>query len=168
MNEGKSSFEADTVRARGVLRSLGFEKKLAAKKWRETQFLSNEEKENWIEDYVQRESAGARKRVEDAESVIKQDQEDTRMAESAGLTTREPEMTCLEMIIAIWDCLTNLARSDDGEDREDEDDEETVQGKLSEDDEPGCVMGTIPKMVQPRMDRFRQKKMKLDELTQLG
>jgi hypothetical protein len=29
-------------------------------------FLSNEEKEKWIEDYVDRDTAGARKRVEDA------------------------------------------------------------------------------------------------------
>jgi hypothetical protein len=29
------------------------------------------------------------------------------------------------------------------------------------------VMGTITKMVQQRMESFRQKQMKLDELTQL-
>ena len=39
---------------------------------------------------------------------------------------------------------------------------------MSEDDEPGWVMGTITKTVQQRMERFRQKQMKLDELTQLG
>jgi len=35
-------------------------------------FLSNEEKEKWIEDYVDREPAVARKRVEDAETAIQQ------------------------------------------------------------------------------------------------
>jgi hypothetical protein len=39
---------------------------------------------------------------------------------------------------------------------------------LSEDDEPGWVMGTITKTVQQHMERFRQKQMKIDELTQTG
>jgi len=72
------------------------------------------------------------------------------------------------MLVAIGDSLSDLASSDNGVDGEDEDDEETEQGKLSEDDEPGWVMGTITKTVQKRMERFRQKQMKLDELTQLG
>jgi hypothetical protein len=72
------------------------------------------------------------------------------------------------MQVPIGDSLSDLASSDAGEDGEDEDDEETEQGKLSEDDKPGWVMGTITKMVQQHMERFRQKQMKLDELTQLG
>jgi hypothetical protein len=54
------------------LRSLRFKKKLAAKKRQETHFFSNEEKEKWIEDYVERETAGARKQVEDAEAAVQQ------------------------------------------------------------------------------------------------
>jgi len=68
---------------------------------------------------------------------------------------------------AIGDSLSDLATSDDGDDGEDED-EETEQDKLSEDDEPGWVMGKITKTVQQRMESFRQKQMKLDELTQPG
>jgi len=70
------------------------------------------------------------------------------------------------MLVAISDSLSNRASSNDGEDGEDEDDEETEQGKLSEDDEPSWVMGTITKTVQQRMEKFWQKQMKLDELTQ--
>jgi len=88
-------------------------------------------------------------------------------AETAGLTTREPEKTFEEMLVAIGDSLSDHASSDNGEDGEDED-EEIEQGKLSEDDEPGWVMGTITKTVQQRMERFRQKQMKLEELTQPG
>ena len=87
--------------------------------------------------------------------------------EIAGLTSREPEKTFEEMMAAIGDTLSDLASSDDGEHGEDED-EETAQGKLSEDDEPGWVMGTITKTVQQRMESFRQKQMKLDEWTQPG
>jgi len=63
------------------------------------------------------------------------------------------------MLIAIGDSLSDLASSDDGEDGEDEDDEETELGKLSDDDKPGWVMGTITKTVQQRMESFRQKQM---------
>jgi hypothetical protein len=41
-----------------------------------------------------------------------------------------------------------------------------VQGKLSEADEPGWVMGRITQTVQQHMERLRQKQIKLDELTQ--
>jgi hypothetical protein len=53
--------EAGIVRALGALRSLRSKKKLAVEKQRETHFLNNEEKAKWIEDYVERETAGARK-----------------------------------------------------------------------------------------------------------
>jgi len=166
-NEGTSGLEAERVRDLGALHSLRSKKKLAAEKQRETHFLSNEEKEKWIEDYVDRETAGARKWVEDAEAAVQQEQEDMTHAEIAGLTPREPEKTFEEMMAAIGDSLSDLASSDDGEDGEDED-EETELGNLSEDDEPGWVMGTISKTVQQRMESFRQKQTKLDELTQPG
>jgi len=72
------------------------------------------------------------------------------------------------MVNAIRDSLSNLASSDDEQDGEDEeyDDEDTVLSKLSDDDEPGWVMGTISKTVQHRLESFRQKRMKPDELTQ--
>jgi hypothetical protein len=167
VNEGTSSLEAERVRALGVLRSLRSKKKLAAVKRREMHFLRNEDKEKWIEDYIERETAGARKRVDDAEAVVQQEQDDTRKAENVGLTNREPEKTFQEMMVAIGDSLSDHVSSDDGDDGEEED-EETEQGQLSEDDEPGWVMGTITKTVQQCLERFRQKQMTLDELTQPG
>jgi len=155
-NDGKSCLVADGIRALGALRSLRSKKKLAAENRRETLFLSNEEKEKWIEDYVERETAGARKRVEDAEAAFQQEQDDMTQAEITGLTSREPEKLFEEMLVAIGDSLSDLATSDDGEDGEEEDDEVTEQGNLSKDDEPGWVMGTITKTVQQRMERFRQ------------
>jgi len=89
-------------------------------------------------------------------------------AELVGLTSRKPEKTFEEMLVAIGDSLSDLASSDDGKDGEDEDDEETEQGKLSEDDKPGWVMATITKPVPQRMERFREKQMKFDELTEPG
>jgi hypothetical protein len=71
-NEGKSSVEAERFRALGALPSLRSKKKLAVEKQRETHFLSNEEQEKSIEDYVERETAGARKRVEDTEAAVQQ------------------------------------------------------------------------------------------------
>jgi hypothetical protein len=131
-------------------------------------FLSNEEEEKWIEDYVERETAGARKRVEDAEAVVPQEEDNMTHAEIAGLTPREPEKTFQEMLVAIGDNLSDHASSDNREDGEEEDDEETEQGNLSEDDELGWVMGTISKTVQQHMERFRPTERKVDELTQPG
>jgi hypothetical protein len=74
-NKGKSGLEAERVRALGALRSLRSKKKLAAEKRWETHFLSNEERENWIEDYLERETAVARKRVQDAKTAMMQEQE---------------------------------------------------------------------------------------------
>jgi hypothetical protein len=99
--------------------------KLAAEKRREMHLLSNEEKEKWIEDYVERETAWARKRVEAAESAVRQEQDDMTQAEIARLTYRESEETFEEMLVAIGDSLSDLASSEDGEDGEEEDDEET-------------------------------------------
>jgi len=166
-NEGKSCLEAERIRAPGALRSLRSKQKLTVEERRETHFISNEEKDKWIEDFVERETAGARKRVEHLEAAVQQEQDDMVRTEVSGLTSREPEKTFEEMMAAIGYSLSDLASSDDGEDGEDED-EETQQGKLSEDDEPGWVMGTITKTVQQRKENFRQKQMELDELTQPG
>jgi len=82
-------------------------------------FLRNEEKEKWIEYYVKRETGGARKRVEDAETTIRQQQEDTEEAGNAVLTTKEPEKIFHSMLVAIGDSLSDIASSDDGADGED-------------------------------------------------
>ena len=97
----------------GALRSLRSLKKLSAEKRRETHFLSNEVKEKWIEDHVDRETAVARKRVQDTETAIMQDQEHMRNVEKAQSTTTKPETTFEEMLNAIGDSLSDLASSDD-------------------------------------------------------
>jgi hypothetical protein len=88
----------------------------------------------------------ARKRVEDAEAVVEKAQEDMNDAETTGLEPRESEKTFEELLVGIGHRLSDVASADNGEDGEDEE-EEIEQGKLSEDDEPGWVMGTITKTV---------------------
>jgi len=169
-DKDKSGLEAESVRASGALRSLRSKKTLAAEKRQETHFVSNEEREKWIEDYVERETAVARQPVQDAETVIMQEQEHMGNVENGRSTTTKPEITFEEMLNAIGDSLSDLASSEDEEDGEDEndDEEDTGHGKLSEDDKPRWVMGTIFKTVQHRMESFRQKQMRLDQLTQPG
>jgi hypothetical protein len=82
--------------------------------------------------------------------------------------SRESEKTFEEMLVAIGHSVSYLASSDNQEDRADEDDDKTQQGKLSEDDEPGWVMGKITRTVQQGMERIGQKQMKFDKLTQPG
>jgi len=79
---------------------------------------------------------------------------------------REGEKTFQEMLVAIGDSLSDLVSSGDGEDAEGEPDRETEQSQWSEDDKPSWVMGTISQMVQYHMERFWQKQMKVDKLTQ--
>jgi len=137
---------AERVRALGALRSLRSKKKLAAEKRQETHCLSHEEKQKWIEDFVERETAVARKRVQDAETALMQDM---LTAENEWATTGKPETLFVEMLNAIGDSLSDLASSDEEQDGEGEEDDEddTELGKLSDDYEPGWVMGTITKTV---------------------
>ena len=102
---------------------------------------------------MERETAVPGKRVQGAETAINPEKEDMRSVESGRLTYREPVQMVEEMMDAIGDSLSDLASLDDEEDGEDVEDSE--QGKLSENDEPGWVMGTISKTVQQRMERFR-------------
>jgi len=91
-------------------------------------------------------------------------------AENAAAPTRKPEKSFNEMLNAIGDSSSNLVCSNDEQDGEDEehDEEDTELGKLTDNDEPGWVMGTISKTGQHCMERFRRKQMRLDELTQPG
>jgi hypothetical protein len=169
-NKGKSGLEAERVRALGGLRSLRSKKRLAAAKRWETHIASNEEREKWIEDYVERETAVAGKRVQDAQTAMMQEQEHMVNVEKGRSTTTKPEISFEKMLNAIGDSLSDLASSEDEEDGEDEDndEEDTGHGKLSDNDEPGWVMGILSKTVQQRMDSFWQKQLRLDELTQPG
>jgi len=80
---GKSGLEADRVRALGALHGLRSTKKLSVGRRRETHFSCNEEKEKWIKDYVDSETAVARKRVQDADTAIMQEQEHMMNVEKA-------------------------------------------------------------------------------------
>ena len=88
---------------------------------------------------MDRETAVAKKRVQDAKTAIMQEQEDMRNVEKAPLTTTKPAKIFQETVFAIGDSLSDRGSSyyeDNGEDEE-EDEDETELGKLSEDDEPG-------------------------------
>jgi len=78
-----------------------------------------------------------------------QEQEDMRNDEEAWSTTRKLEKTVVKMLIAISGTMSNVTCFNDENDGEDEEDDEddTEVGKLSEDDNPGLVMGTISKTV---------------------
>jgi len=86
-NECKSGLEEAWTRAWRGLHILRCKTTLSAEKRQETHNLSNVEKEKWIEDYVERETAVARNRVRDAETAIMPVHEDMTTAENAGATT---------------------------------------------------------------------------------
>jgi hypothetical protein len=95
-------------------------------------------------------------------------EEDMKNAEHAGLRNWESEKTAQEMIRAIGDSLSDLAYSNNREDGEDDNVEETEQGKQSEDNEPRWVMSTINKTVQQCITLCRHIQMEIDKLTQPG
>ena len=169
-NNGKSGLQAEGVRALGALCSFRSEKKLSVEKRWEIHFINNEETEKSLGDYMDRETAVARKRVQDAVTTIMQEQGHMRNVEQAQSTTTKPETTFEEMGNVMGESLSDLVSSEDGEEAEDEDDDEkdSELGQLCEDDEPGWVMCTISKTVQHRMESFGQKQIWLDELTEPG
>jgi hypothetical protein len=87
----------------------------AEHRW-DTNFVSVEDNVQWKEDYAERETVVARKRVPDTETAIIQEQEDMRHVEMARSTTTKPEATFAGMLNAVEDSLSNLASSDDEED----------------------------------------------------
>ena len=89
----------------------------------ETNILSNEAKEQWIDHDMERESAVATMAVEDAETAINQKQEDHKNTENAGSTSRKPAKSFQGMFHAIGDSLSNLASSNNEEDQDDEKDD---------------------------------------------
>jgi len=169
-NEGMSSLDADWIRSLRTLHITRSKKNLAAEKWHPMHLLSIKETEKWIDDYVDRETAVPRQRVEDTEMGIMHEQEDMTNAKKAGLTTRKPEKTFEEMLIAIRVSLSCLASSDTEEDLEDQEDigEHPELGKLSNHHEPGWVMGSIFQTAHHHNETIRLKQVRIEELTQLG
>jgi hypothetical protein len=96
--------------------------------------------------------------------------QDKTPAENGGATTGQLEPRFEEILTTIRDSLSDLACSDHEQDEEHEEDDEddSELNKLSDDDEPGWVMDTISKAIQHRMESFRPKQMRIDELTQPG
>jgi hypothetical protein len=115
---------------------------------------------------LESQTSGARTQCEDAETSIKQEQVGISNAGSSGLTYWELGQRFEEMLDTIGDSLSDFASSDDEEDGEAA--EDTVQGMQNADDEHSWVMGAISKLLQQRMDAFRQKQMELNELADLG
>jgi putative SOS response-associated peptidase YedK len=66
--------EAERVRALGALCSFQSQRKLAAEKQRKMHVLSHEEKQKWMEDYVERETTVIRQGVDDPVAAIRQAQ----------------------------------------------------------------------------------------------
>jgi hypothetical protein len=97
-----------------------------------------------------------------------EEQHQMGIVETGRLTITKPERTSWKMLNAIGDSLSDLAcfAHEEQVEHVDDDEEAAGHGKLSEDDQPGWVMGTASKTVQHCMVSFWQKPMMFDELTQ--
>ena len=83
-----------------------------------------------------------------------------RNAENAELPTTKPETSLAKMVNAIGDSLNDLACSGNVEDSDDKngDEADPPVGKLSKDDEPGWVMGTVSITLWHQIERFGQSR----------
>jgi hypothetical protein len=100
---------------------------------------------------MERESTLARKRVQDAEIAMMQEQEHMGNVQKGRWTNAKPETTFDVMLNAIGDnLLSNRPSSDDEEagEKKDDDKEEAAHGQLSEHAEPGWELGPISKQIQ--------------------
>lgn len=111
-----------------------------------------------------------RNRVENTVTAIKLEPEDMKNAGKTGLTTRKPGTTFRVMLGAIKDSLSDIGTFEDWEDGGDrcEVDDNTEQGKVSEDDKLGWVMVIMSKMVVHQMEHIGQKQMTPDNTMQPG
>ena len=101
-----------------------------------------------------------------AEEAVQKAQEDMKHIEYVGSKNRESEKRFYKMMVTTSESLCDVSSFDKGEIWESQNVEVIMQGKPSDNNEPGRVMGTITKPVQQGLDRVRQKQMKHDELTQ--
>jgi len=109
-------------------------------------------KDQWIDDYVERETPPVTKRGEDTVTVIEEEPEYIWNAEHMGLTCSKPERSYVGMLNAIGDSLSDLASSSDAEVGDDkEDDAHPVWSMQSKHDEAGGVVGTNSTTVQHRV-----------------
>ena len=69
---------------------------------------------------------------------------------------------CHRMLTDFGESLSDLAPSDEEGHGAAEDHKDIKLGKLHKNDKPCLVMGTIPKTVLQRMERFGQKQTKFD------
>jgi hypothetical protein len=113
--------EAENIVAPGALRSVRSKQKLHTEEQPETLFLSNEHKEKWIVHYVEKETSGAGKIVEDAVGADQNKQEDMKHAEISGSMMGEPKNRFSKMTVAIGDSVSDLSSSNDVVDWEDDD-----------------------------------------------
>jgi hypothetical protein len=171
-NQGKTGFEAERVRALGALRVLRARKRKAAEDMAENKReLSEEEKQKWIDDYVHSETAKARERLAKAEEAVQEEM----ATDIGGLASLKRKQIFDEMLKAIGESIDDVVASDEDEDEDDDDDddeegegEEDDDAISGEEDEPGAAIGTLPKAIEVRLQGFRMKRMKLDELTRPG
>ena len=69
----------------------------------------------------------------------------------------------MEVIITIQHTLSDLATSDNGEHGEDLDVKKTAQSLVSDNEEPGWVIGTLTRIAQQALRRFLRMQIKLDK-----
>jgi hypothetical protein len=169
-NEGKSAHEAERVRAMSALRTLKSKKKKAAEAMK-LKGMSEDARRKWIDDYVERETEVARRRVEAADAAVKEDMERQYATSAQMPPAANPKKTFEELLALVGDDIDNVVPSDDDDDEEEDEeldsdeDEDIHDGSLDED---GFVPGQINKTTMAEITAARARTSRMFELTKEG
>jgi hypothetical protein len=101
---------------------------------------------------VESETAAAKMMVAEAEAAVERENISVLKRAAAGTT----EMTFEEMLEAIGESVDAVSTSDEADDDEDDeqDGDDNNDAKLSDDDQPEWVVGTIDKSIEERLNTF--------------
>lgn len=174
-NAGKSGIESERIRAHNNLRALKCKKRKKAEGSEEIRDMDSDQRDKWIEDYVERETAAARKRAEEADLAWALEKE--RLASVSAVDqhpeTAESARSFNQMLEDIGESIDDVATSgeedeDNEDDDDDEEDEEDIEGESDEEEGSGWVPDIVQKSAQRRIDAFREKCMWIEEMTRSG
>jgi hypothetical protein len=164
-NAERSAHEAERIRALNALRTLKSRKRKAATKMKEIQGMSEDQREKWIENYVERETQVARQRVEAADAAVNEDMENEYGAPPA---VRTKKRTFEELLALVGDDLDNVVPSDDDDDDDDEEEPDEDEDEKEWADDDDFVPGQMDKTTMAEIAAARARTSRIFELTKEG
>jgi hypothetical protein len=133
---------------------------------KEIKGMSEDQREKWIENYVERETQVARQRVEAADAAVNEDME-REYVPGAMPSASTKKRTFEELLALVGDDLDNVVPSDDDDDDDEEEPDEDEDEKEWADDDD-FVPGQMDKTTMAEIAAARARTSRMFELTKEG